>query len=619
MSNAASASHRRRCRAQPPQLAERLLERLLPPGIVGSSILGDLREEFQLHAGSHKAMSSRLWYWLQVLMVGLPYRLRNGGSPRSPQGRFTSKGATMLETLAQDLRYAMRNLARNPGFTLVAMVTLALGIGATTAIFSLADAALFQAPPVQDPDRLASIYTTCRRGDPRCSSSYPDYLDYRDRCKAFEDMAAFNWLPVSLGGEGSQARLAAVQSVTGNYFSLLGVKPFQGRLIQPADHQRGEVSSVVVLAHDLWHGPLGGDDSIVGQTLRLNGIPFTVVGIAPAGFRGTSLGDAADLWIPMFSAAQLNFGAVSRPTIWDERGSRWIDGLTGRLAEGATVEQARSEMLAISEQLRQEDPDARGPRSVTVDAQSTYRLPVGSRREIVQFVALLAGVVGFTLLLACANLANLLLARAAARDRETGVRLCLGAKRGRLLRQLLTESLVLSFLGGLAGVLVAHWMIGLLASFELPGGVSIESLRVSLDLRLLLFALAISAVTGVVFGTVPALQATRLDLASSLKEGFRTSISSSPQLRKILLAVQIALCLVLLVGSGLFPAHKLLFKLRNVDLHLVSPEQQRRFAVGARTELGQRFCIEQSASGNIRMVRLHPRRHRRSDQNKLAI
>ncbi len=599
MSNAAPASQPKSPAADPPQLAERLLARFLPPGIVGSSILGDLREEFQLQARSRTAISNRFWYWLQTLIVGLPYALQSGGSsPGSPHRRFTSKGAIMLESILQDLRYALRTLARNPGFTLVAMITLALGIGATTAIFSVADAALFQAPPVREPERLATIYTTCRRGDPRCSSSYPDYEDYRRRSRAFEDMAAYSWLPISLGGESAQARQAAAQLVTGNYFSLLGLSPFQGRLIQPSDHQRGEVSSVVVLAHDLWSGPLGGDAGIVGQTMRLNGVPFTVIGIAPPGFQGTGLGDQVELWIPMFSATQLNFGAVSDPAIWDERGSRWIDGLTGRLAEGATVEQARSEMLAISEQLRQEDPRARGPRSVTVDAASTYRLPVRSRSEIVQFVALLAGVVGFTLLLACANLANLLLARAAARGRETGVRLCLGAKRSRLLRQLMTESLLLSLLGGLAGLLVAHWMIGLLASFELPGGVSIESLRVSLDLRLLLFALAISAFTGVIFGTVPALQATRLDLVSSLKEGFRSSRSSSPRLRKALLAVQIALCLVLLVGSGLFlrtlynglsfdmgfPVQNLALARFNLSLLRYSPEQ----ASGFVEELRQR-------------------------------
>jgi len=461
----------------------------------------------------------------------------------------------MLDTLRQDLRFAFRQLRRSPGFAVAAVLTLALGIGANTAIFSIADAALLRKPPVVQPDRLAAVYTTCRRGAPRCSSSYPDYLDYRARASTLSDLAAYTWFTASLGaGAGAQSPdLVTVQLVSGNYFSLLGVLPGRGRLIRPDDDRRGGARRVAVLSRSLWRSRFGSDPDVVGRTIQLNGSSFRVVGIAPAGFTGLQLQGGPDLYVPLLAGGAITKGFFDLDARFEERGSRWIFGLVGRLAPGATVEQARAQLLAVSQELRTEEPDARGPRSITVDPISGYILPVGARESLVRFVVLLVGVVAFSLLLAGANLANLLLARAARRQREIGMRVALGAGRGRLARQLLTESLALALIGGGAGIVVGVWALRLLAGFDLPGGVTIGDLGVALDGRMLLIALGVSVVTGLLFGVIPALRATRPDPGAILRAGHGSRIvGGRSRLRRVLVAVQVALCLTLLVGSGLF-------------------------------------------------------------------
>ncbi|NIR46291.1 MAG: ABC transporter permease [Gemmatimonadetes bacterium] len=454
-----------------------------------------------------------------------------------------------------DLRYAIRTLLRHPGFTAIAAITLALGIGANTAIFSLADAVLVEGPRIADTDRLAMVFTTCRRGMPRCSSSWPDYLDYRSRSRTLDDLAAYSWIPVNIGG-GRAGRLATGQVVTGNYFSLLGVAPVVGRTIQPQDNQRGAPNQVVVLSHDLWQSQFGGDPEIVGRTIRLNDVPFQVIGVTSAGFRGLDLANAPDLWIPMFAGTSLGdaAGAVARADIFESRGSRWISALVGRLAPDVTVDQVRADLLAISNELREEDPDARGPRSVTVEPLSGYVLPRRSqnRADIVRFVWLLSGVVALTLLLACANLANLLLARATGRQREIATRLAVGAGRWQLIRQLLTESLLLAALGGAAGIVIALWLVDALSGFQLPGGVAIGALGIGLDMRTLAIAGLVSLATALAFGLLPALQATRPELVTALKGDVKSPSGGSQRLRKTLVGLQLALCLVLLAGAGIF-------------------------------------------------------------------
>ncbi len=456
-----------------------------------------------------------------------------------------------METLLHDVRYAQRTLRKNPTFALVAVITLALGVGANTAILSVADAALLRGPNVWQASRLAAVYTTCRRGDPRCSSSYPDYLDYRNRSRTLRDLAAYTWTTTSLGGE-TRSRLLTTQLTSGNYFSLLAVTPALGRLLRPDDDVMDGARQVAVLSYRLWQDQFGGDSAAVGSPIRLNQVSYTIVGVTPKAFTGLHLDGEADVYIPLLSAPVLGSDYAADMARFSNRGSRWIAQLVGRLSDGSTVQQAQAEMLSISDQLALEDPEARGPRSVTVDAVRGHIRPPGARDELVQFLVLLSGVVGFSLLLAATNIANLLLARASDRRREIGTRLAIGANRSRLVRQLVTESMVMAFIGGALGLLVAMWTLDLLSGFELPGGVAIGSLAVSLDLRVLVLAFILSVLTGLLFGLLPALQATRDNLLNFLKGDTTEYGRTGWGLRKVLVAGQVALCLVLLLGSALF-------------------------------------------------------------------
>lgn len=453
-----------------------------------------------------------------------------------------------MAALLQDLAFALRLLRKNPGFTAAAVLTLALGIGANTAILSVADAALFRSPTVEDPERLVSLFTTCRRGQPRCSSSYPDYLDYRERGTSFTDLAAYTRTTVNLGDEAG-SRLLQAQPTTSNFFSVLGVEAFLGRTLAAEDEKGSGGSPVAVLSHHLWRRHFAADQAILGRTLRLNGNHFTVVGVLPESFRGLHLDAAADLYVPLVNISTLMPGFD--PAYFENRNARWIRHLVGRLADGVTVAEARAQMMVISDQLAVEDPDARGPRAITVDALPGHILPTGHGRDIQHFIILLVGVVAAALLLAAANLANLLLARAWHRRREIGVRIALGAGRSQLIRQLMTESFLLATLGGLAGLLVSQWTLELLGRFELPGGVSIGGLEIGLDQRMLATAMALSLFTGLLFGLVPAWQAARHNVSAALK-GETTSGAGPGTLRGGLIAVQVALCLMLLVGAALF-------------------------------------------------------------------
>ena len=458
-----------------------------------------------------------------------------------------------MARVSTDVRQAFRGLKRSPGFTAVALATLALGLGANTAMYSLVDAALFRAPPVRDSDELVAVYTTSRRGFPRSSTSYPDYLDYKDRATLLQDLAATASLPASLGHEERGARFVALEIVTGNFFPLLGAAPGRGRLLTPDDDRLGAGAPVIVLSDRLWRSHFLADDGAVGSTVRLNGVSFTVVGVAAPEFTGLSLSSRPDAWIPMQAAGSLGQFAVGRPDVWESRGSRWMGMLVGRRADGATTEQVRAQFAQISDGMKVEYGDERGPRDTTVDALTTYALPNGAEARITQFVWLLLGVVGFTLLLACANLANLLLARATGRARDMAVRLALGARRSHLVRQLLVESVLVSVLGAGLGLVVASGMLRVLAPFELPGGVPIGELGASLQGSVLGFTAAAAVATGLLFGLLPTLKATRPDLVRGLKAGAATgSLVGGHLARRVLVSVQVGLCLVLLVGSALF-------------------------------------------------------------------
>lgn len=448
--------------------------------------------------------------------------------------------------LAQDIRLGLRGLRRSPLFAAVAVATLALGIGGNTVVFSLVEAIVMRAPAVESPDRLASIWTTCRRGDPRCSSSHPDYEDYRDRSTRFSDMAAYTGRRVTADA-GGEPEVVGAELVTANYFSLLGLEPAAGRVLQPQDDVPDSDPAVLVLSNAWWKTRFGGDRTVIGSTLRVNGIPYTVLGVAPAEFDGLVLGQAPEFWMLLRSLRLLD---EDRGEMLQSRSSRWIQGLVGRLAAGATVEGARAEMLRISDQLAVEDPDSRGTRSITVDALSSR--VGGSEASIFSFLAMLQGVLALTLLLACSNLANLMLARATTRRSELGVRLALGIGRARLVRQQLVESLIIASAGGVVATVLALALLRLIGGVALPRGIEISATGAGLNAGVLLFAALTTVGAAVLFGWLPALIAGRTPLGLVLRQQRTGGGSAAARVRSALIGLQVSLAVVLLVGASLF-------------------------------------------------------------------
>ena len=461
-----------------------------------------------------------------------------------------------MDSLLQDLRYAMRAMIKRPAINAVAVIALALGIGANTAIFSVINALLLQPlPGVEDPDRLAVVYTSDFSSSRYSTSSFPDYVDFRDRGDLFTGLAAFSdSVAINLGvGDGAERIQGAV--VTGNYFSVLGVSPRLGRTLLPEDDRAGS-SPATVLSHELWQNQFGADQNIIGKTVSLNGQGFTVIGVAPEEFKGVRLESAPALWVPTATMEQIQ---RSPATIFTRRGSRWL-GIIGRLAPGATAGQAQAQIQTIADGLAAAYPDTNlgtlqqpdQPRPMSVVPANVAMVNPNTRDETENFVTLLMIVVGVVLVIACANVANLLIVRARGRQKEIAVRLALGASRFRIIRQMLTESVFLSLVGGAAGLLVAVWMTELLSSFDQLS--SFAALDISVDNRVLVFTLIVSVLTGILFGLAPALQASRPDLVPALKDspGLESSRNRRFGLRSLLVIFQVVLSMVLLIGAGLF-------------------------------------------------------------------
>jgi putative ABC transport system permease protein len=466
-----------------------------------------------------------------------------------------------MDALLHDLRYALRTLAKSPGFTLVAVATLALGIGGTTVIFTLIDAVLLRPPAhVREPDRLVSIYTSDYSGPRYSASSLPDVQDFRDRAEVLSSVAAYTPRPVSFTA-GDEPTRALAELVSGEYFAVLGMVPAAGRLFRPDEGRTPGADPVVVLSYSLWQQHFGGDPAVVGKTIRLTGHPFTVVGVAPPDFSGLVRGLDVGLWVPLSMQPVLQPGSNDLT----ERGSRgWF--VVGRLKPGATLEQARARFAVIGRQLHDAFPDQwtdvhDSARVVSVLPEREARVFPRIRGALIGFMSILMVVAVLVLLICCANLANLLLARATRRRREVAIRLAIGAARGRLVRQLLTESAVLAIAGALAGALVAGWAAGLLSAFQPPVPVPV-ALDLRLDLRVLSFTLLVAVGAAVAFGLLPALRATRPDLVGALKQE-QSAASGHPRwfgLRDLLVVGQVAISLVLLVAAGL-----LLRSLRNAQ------------------------------------------------------
>jgi len=495
--------------------------------------------------------------------------------------------ARWAQDLAQDVRYALRGLRRQPGVTAIATLSATLGIGACCTIFSIANFALLRSPAeVRDPDSLVTVVGTVRN-ETGSALSYPEILDLRQRQGSLASVAAmFPLVPANIGLK-SQPERRWGWIVTANYFDLVGVRPHLGRgFAGPEDDQPG-APPAIVLSHDLWRNQFAGDASLVGREISFNGRNVTLIGVAPPGFRGHEVAMVADFWIPLSMLDRVAFPKGGFAVLKD-RGNNWMWPVA-RLRQDTTIDQARADLALLAGELRLQYPDRWKERGFHIERAG--QLHVGVRRIFGLFFTLLAAVALLVLVMACSNVANLLLARASSRNQEIATRLAIGAGRGRLIRQLLAESVLLAALGGAGGCVLAWYGAQIIARFELPIQLPID-LTVRLDYRILLFAAVVSVLTGLLFGLAPALQATRGNLASSLKNA-----PLSPAglrrfgFRNFLIVFQVGVSAILLIACALFlrslssarrmdlgmSARKVLFV--NVDpaLNGHSPQQTRVF------------------------------------------
>src|ERR1700675_1135036 len=441
-----------------------------------------------------------------------------------------------LEQLLQDIRFGLRMLGKKPGFTAIAVLTLALGIGANTAIFSVVYAVLLKPLPYSNPDRLFTAFqANTEQGIAETVCSYPNFEEWRAQNHVFSELAGIDAHQLTLTGRGDPS-VVNTSVVTPELFALLDVKPLAGRVFSHQDGEHG-APPVVLVSEDLWRGRFGADPRLIGTSISLDKRPFTVIGIMPAAFRTPFLNNRQEIWIPLVQDPLFS-------TFMPPRGSHFMAAL-GRLKPGVSVAQAQAEMDAISARLAAEFPAENN--GWTVRLVPLQKEIVGDVRTA---LLVLLGAVGLVLLIACANIANLLLTRAASRSKEIAVRTALGAGRARIIRQLLSETAVLGLLGGAVGIALAYWGVKALSSF-LPSSLP-QMNPVRVDYFVLDFALFLSAIAGVAFGLVPAMFAVNSDIQNTLREGARSGESRNRRrVRGSLAVAEIALAMVLLVAAGL--------------------------------------------------------------------
>jgi predicted permease len=542
----------------PPRLACALARGRLPEEL-GDAVLGDLEEEYRTRVLPRQGrMGADLWFWGQVvgLRAGalrrISRRLR-AMRPTWERNRPRRVGSeepdlwSRMPMRPEDIKYAVRRLVKSPGFTIVAVLSLALGIGANTAMFSLVNAVLLRSLPVSDPDRLVEVYTSEPNGYAASTSSYPDFVDLRDDNDVFTDVIGERTIIARVDRDGEPG-VAFGEVVSWDFFDVLGVRMALGRSFLPEEDVTPLTDAVVILGYRMWRNEYGGDPGVLGRTVRLSGRPFTVVGVAPEEFNGTFPVLVTGFYAPMMMSGVFLGGEDEQRT---HRGSRSMF-LKARLKPGVTVAQANAALKAFSAGLAEKYPDSNKDRVMSAMASRDVSIHPFVDKAMVPVAGLLLTVVGLVLLIACVNLASFLLARAEERRKEIAVRLALGAGRGALVRQLLVETILLALLGGVAGTLLARWTLDLLMGFKPPIPVPIE-IDVSLDRTVLLFTLGVSIAAGLLFGLAPALQATNPDIAPTLKdEGGRTGKPGRFNLRSILVVTQVAFSFVLLIGAGLF-------------------------------------------------------------------
>jgi predicted permease len=457
-----------------------------------------------------------------------------------------------MHTLIKDIRYGLRSLLKHPGFTAIAVITLALGVGANSTIFSVVSATLLRPLPVSNPETLAFVFSGSTGG----VFSYPDYAELRDRNQVLDGLIAWGGIAAAMNS-GDQTDQVNGAIVTGNYFQVLGVAAQLGRIISPEDDQTPGAHPVVVISHGLWQRRFAGDRNIVGRQLVLNGQSFTVIGVTPIGFGGAQFGFVRDLYVPMMMQATMRppragYSGEMNPDLLSVRRNRWLF-CVGRLKPGMSLPQVQSSLAVIAKQQEDANPDTNRGRGVIVSAFSESADPV-ARRRLSSVATLLMSVVGLVLLIACANIANLLLARGSARSKEIAVRLAIGATRLRIVRQLLTESVLLATLGGTLGLLLAWWATASLRAMPPPAGALPITPNYAIDLRVLLFTFGLSMLAGIVFGLAPALRISRPAIVPALKDASWTATDRRSYfgLRNLLVITQVALSMVLLIVAGLF-------------------------------------------------------------------
>jgi predicted permease len=459
-----------------------------------------------------------------------------------------------MRTVWKDVRYGLRLLRKHPAFTAVAVLSLALGIGANATIFTAANAVFFRSPPVASPERLMSVYGSDENnkgGMQFLPISFPNYKDYRERNEVFSGLAAFAPVSVNMSsGSGEPAEVDGLM-VTGNYFEVLGVKAAYGRALTAEDDRADGASPVVVLSHGLWQRRFGADPGVVGQSVTLNNYSFAVAGVAPEDFKGTAALGSLDFWVPTSMHDQVLTGLVR--TYFTSRRALMFNAV-GRLRDGVSEEQASAAMKNIAARLAEEYPQDNEKRGAVLVPLTQATINPNQRPTFVMAGILLTCVVLIVLLIACANVANLLLIRATGRRKEMAIRLGMGATPGRLVRQLITEGVTIGLLGGALGLALAAWGCMALRVYW-PPFLPQSALDLGLNWRVIVFTSAVSILTGVVFGLAPALRSLRLDLVTELKErslqqasGGRRALS----LRNLLVVFQVALSVISLVGAGLF-------------------------------------------------------------------
>ncbi|MGE3489609.1 MAG: ABC transporter permease [Vicinamibacterales bacterium] len=462
-----------------------------------------------------------------------------------------------MDTLLKDIRYALRWMARSPGFSAVAILSLGLGVGVNTAMFSLVDSLLFRPLPVTEPSTLVDVFTSSGDGDEYATSSYADFQDLKAQNTVFTDMMGYSPMmaPLSLG---DRSRITLGQVVTSNHFSMLGVQPFLGRMLVPSDDEPS-AARVVVISHRMWQREFGSDPAIAGKSLTLRGQPYTIAGVAPASFTGVVPLLTPELWLPIRHVEEVEPAGINDvvpspigTNQLERRGSRWLF-VKGRLKPGVTAAQAHANIALIGTQLAAANPVTNDDRKMSAIPTEDVRLLVPQAGGVLSIGAAgLMGIVGLVLLIACANVAGMLLARASARRREIGVRLAIGASRGRLIQQLLVEGLLLGVFGAVAASALAWALVQGLQTMPLPLPVDV-AFDLRIDARVLSFSLLIAVGTGLLAGLLPALKASSPSLVSDLRGDAPASKVGGRRfaLRDALVVSQVALTAVLLVVAGL--------------------------------------------------------------------